>query len=122
MEPALLSLVPSVIISLLIWLLKNKDAAQSKEIEDLRTQHAKDLSEVRANLDLLFRKHDLDVVALQELRVLIASNHYERNELDKKFDKIEIAFSTGFSVLGSKFDKLAETLVSHIINEDIKRK
>ena len=77
---------------------------------------------MRANLDLLFRKHDLDVVALQELRVLIASNHYERNELDKKFDKIEIAFSTGFSVLGSKFDKLAETLVSHIINEDIKRK
>ena len=101
----------STLVGVFLWLLKNKDASQSKEIDELHQQ-----------VDALFRKHDADVAALQELRVVIASNHYERTELDRKFDKMEAAFTSGFDSLGKKFDRLAETLVNHLIHEESMKK
>jgi hypothetical protein len=101
----------STLVGVFLWLLKNKDMAQAKEINELKIQ-----------VEALFRKHDADVAALQELRVVIASNHYERTELDRKFDKMEATFAAGFNSLGKKFDELAKTLVNHLIHEDSKKR
>ena len=101
----------SSLVGVFLWLLKNKDMAQAKEITELHLQ-----------VETLFRKHDVDAAALQELRVTIASNHYERTELDRKFDKMEATFASGFDSLGKKFDKLADTLINHLVNADITKK
>jgi hypothetical protein len=74
------------------WFLRSKDEFQGKQIA------------------LLFLKHDEDAKALQELRIQIASNHYVKQELDARFDKLEAAFTSGFKGLGEKFDRLAEKL------------
>ena len=101
----------STLVGVSLWLLKNKGMAQAREINELKTQ-----------VEALFRKHDADVAALQELRVVIASNHYERTELDRKFDKMEAAFTSGFDSLGKKFDKLADTLINHLVHSDITKR
>jgi len=74
------------------WFLRSKDEFQAKQIA------------------LLFVKHDEDAKALQDLRIQIASNHYVKQELDSRFDKLEAAFKSGFNSLGDKFDRLADKL------------
>jgi hypothetical protein len=76
-----------------MWFLRSKDEFQGKQIA------------------LLFTKHDDDAKALEALRLQIASNHYVKHELDMRFDKLEAAFRSGFSDLGSKFDRLADRLI-----------
>lgn len=85
------------------WLLKNKDAAQAKQICTMEKQ-----------IELLFEKHDQDASALQDLRVQIAAKHYERPELDAKFDKLDRTFRDGFHDLGNRFDKLSDVLIQHM--------
>jgi|WetSurMetagenome_2_1015567.scaffolds.fasta_scaffold1149236_1 hypothetical protein len=65
-------------------------------------------------VDLLFRKHDEDVQALNDLKLLIASKHYERSDLDAKFDKMEETTRDGFKNMGEKFDKLSNTLLDFL--------
>ncbi len=77
------------------WFLRSKDEFQAKQIA------------------LLFVKHDEDAKALQDLRIQIASNHYVKQELDSRFDKLEAAFSAGFKTLGEKFDRLADRLAQN---------
>lgn len=90
----------SGVFTILWYLLKQKDEKQARDI------------------DLLFKKHDLDVAALQELRIQIAEGHYKKTELDYKFDRIEMTITNSFSALGTKFDKLSEVLINHIQHED----
>ena len=82
-----------VIFSVIGWFLRSKDEAQSSQIK------------------LLFEKHDADAGALQDLRIQLAREHYQKNELDARFDKLEAAFRSGFDDLGRKFDKLSEALL-----------
>lgn len=96
----LLTCVLGIVISVIGWLLRNKDAEQASSIR------------------LLFEKHDNDALALQELRVQIAAKHYERPELDAKFDRLDATFRDGFDKLGQKFDRLSDTLSGHISKED----
>jgi len=98
----LIPLVPTVIIPLLWYLLKQKDDKQQKQV------------------DILFTKHDEDAKALTDLKLKIAERHYEKNELDYKFDKLELTIKNSFDSLGIKFDKLSDVLVSHIHHEDKK--
>ena len=93
----------SLLIGLAGWLLSNKDAKQSKEI------------------DLLFKKHDEDAAALAALRLEIAKEHYLKHELDARFQSLESVFRVGMNDLGAKFDRLSGILVEHITSEDKKR-
>lgn len=79
-------------------LLQNKDSAQAKQIA------------------LLFIKHDEDAAALQLLRERIAGNHYERQTIDARFEKFEISLKDGFADLGSKLEKLTETVTQYRLN------
>jgi biopolymer transport protein ExbB/TolQ len=76
------------------WLLRMKDSAQAGQIA------------------LLFEKHDEDVKRLSDLELKIAERHYQKTELDGKFERLESSFRTGIDQLGTKFDRLAETLLS----------
>lgn len=81
------------IASVLWYLLRQKDAKQ------------------QADIDMLFKKHDEDAQRLSDLSLEIAKKHYERPELDGKFDKLESSIRDGLKELGSKFDRLAEALM-----------
>lgn len=87
----------TIIFGIISWLLNDKDSRQSKEIANL------------------WIKHDLDATALQDLRLQIAANHYERRELDSKFDRLETTFTNGFNALGEKFDRLSTVLTNHMV-------
>lgn len=90
----------SGLIGIVGWLLANKDAKQSKEI------------------DLLFKKHDEDAAALASLRLEIAKEHYLKHELDARFQSLESVFRVGMNDLGTKFDRLSEVLIGHITKEE----
>ena len=91
----ILPIAATTIISAIAWLLSRKDEAQAKQIA------------------LLFLKHDEDAKALQDLRIQIASNHYVKQELDARFDKLEAAFRDGFRELGGKLDQMIQRMPPH---------
>jgi hypothetical protein len=95
-----------VIVTVIGSLLAKKDSAQEREINDLRGAHEKQITE-------LWNMHNIDAQALQDLRIQIASNHYVKQELDVRFDKLEAAFTAGFRDLGDRFDRLAEKLTTN---------
>jgi nitrogenase molybdenum-iron protein alpha/beta subunit len=84
----LLTLLPTALVSLLWYLLKQKDEKQQAEI------------------NTLFSKHDADVIELQSLKLQIADDHYKKVELNYKFDRLETAFIEGFKSLVEKMDKI----------------
>jgi hypothetical protein len=63
---------------------------------------------------LLFKKHDEDAEALNNLKIEIAKKHYERGDLDLKFDRMEETTRIGFRDMGDKFDKLSNTLMEFV--------
>lgn len=79
--------------TVLWYLLRQKDAKQQRDI------------------DLLWEKHDDDAQRLTDLSIEIAKKHYERPELDGKFDRLETSIRDGLKELGGKFDRLAEALM-----------
>ncbi len=90
-----------LVASIVGYLLANKDKQQGDEI-----------NEIKGHITTLFTKHDLDADALQNLRVQIAAKHYERPELDAKFDKLENTVKDGFNALGVRLDKLNDALIN----------
>jgi hypothetical protein len=90
------------IATFVFWLLRNKDAVQAKQIDDL------------------IRMHNEDAKRLQDLELEIARKHYVKDELDAKFDKLEDAFKIGFELMGTKFDRLSNALMKSHIAIDVK--
>jgi len=92
----LIDIALPAVVGVVGWLLANKDAKQQEEIK------------------LLFKKHDADTEALRLLELKVAQNHYERPELDRKFDKLELAIKDGFSELGSDLREMTRALNKHL--------
>ena len=99
----IISLLGILIVPALAYLLNKKDASQEKEIVSLRE-----------TCGLLFKKHDDDAAALASLRIEIAKEHYLKHELDARFHSLETAIKESSASLGAKFDKLADTLMVHL--------
>jgi uncharacterized coiled-coil DUF342 family protein len=93
----------TVIMGLIGWLLSKKDAAQAKEIEEIRKQ-----------IELLFKKYDALEAKHQDLRELVIGKHYQRDELDMKFRELGDTFRDCFKEMGLKLDKLATVFMSHV--------
>ena len=93
-----------IVASIAGYLLSAKDKAQQEEIKSMQE-----------HIDELYAKHEVDVMALQELRIKLAGNHYEKVELDAKFDRLESTLKHGLDSLGTKFDKLGETLTTLLV-------
>jgi hypothetical protein len=90
------------VVTVVWYLLRQKDAKQAAEIKRL------------------FELHDKDSHELVELRLHIAGKHYEAKTIDEKFEKLEESVTNGFQSLGVKFDKLSNTLIDHITKENNK--
>jgi hypothetical protein len=90
---AIISGIFTVLISVIWFLLRQKDAKQAEQI------------------NALFGKHDMDAQKLQDLSLEIAKRHYERPELDSRFERLESSIKEGLKELGGKFDRLAEALM-----------
>lgn len=80
--------VNGLLIMLVAYFASRKDAAQEDQISKL------------------WGKHDDDAHQLQELRIQIAANHYQKSELDAKFEKLERAFREEIQDIGKKIDRL----------------
>lgn len=115
----------SGVFVVLWWLLRTKDEKQQQEIHDFRqeiesykvtrkieidSQFDRLWTKQRDDNAQLLAKHEVDVRELAELRERIAREHYVKQELDNKFDKLERAFTDGFKDLGVKFDRLSEVI------------
>lgn len=104
----------SVVFSIIGYFLRQKDTEQGKLIEQVRTDCSTRDAKQDSNIALLFSKHDADVSALQDLRLQIARDHYQKEELDARFTRLEAAFQKGFDDLGKKFDRLSDALMQHM--------
>ena len=82
--------VNGILVLLVAYFASRKDAAQEDQISKL------------------WGKHDEDAHQLQELRIQIAANHYQKTELDAKFEKLERAFREEIQDIGKKLDRLTE--------------
>lgn len=114
------------IFTLLWFLLRQKDDKQQKEITEIKDFHKKEIDEVkkthRDESDKLWAQvHGIekeflkllkeDSAALHELRIKIAERHYEKGELDQKFDKIEKSLESGFNKVNDSLDRLNAILL-----------
>ena len=81
------------VFTVLWWLLRQKDEKQE------------------ASIKILFEKHDEDSRRLDDLKLEIARQHYVKQELDVKFDRLDLSIKSGMHELGEKFDNLATVLI-----------
>ena len=119
----------TLLFSVIGWLLVRKDAAQQAEIASVRKAREEDqkvtqalslqlaaaletVLQVQRDSQKLFELHDKDAANLAELRLLIASEHYPKKELDVRFEKLDVTFREGFKELGDRFDRLAAALLN----------
>ncbi len=112
--------------------LSKADAAQQKEIDEIRRVVEKESTERKHSLEraveekrfaidklvadqreinaLMFNRREDDLRQLQNLEKTVASEHYKRGELDLKFDRMEAAIKAGiekgFDSLNKRFDQL----------------
>lgn len=103
MDLSTVSAVAAAALSVVAYLLKQKDEKQGKEIAEMRAA-------MDRHVELLWQKHDTDAKDLSELRLHIASQHYVKTELDARFDRMEASFNHGFHDLSGKLDKLIDAL------------
>lgn len=134
MDQYLVSMVITGVGCVVWWLLTEKDKKRGAEIADNTkaiAEHSRqckqDLLEAQKDYEhrielvwehsrnesiQLWAKHELDVRELQDLRERIAREHYVKQELDMKFDKVERAITDGLKDVSGKIDKLAEALLA----------
>jgi len=91
--------VMGIVFGVIGKLLGNKDAAQEKE-----------MIAQAAQIKLLFEKHDSDVIALNEVKMTLAGKHYERTELDIKFEKLDATIKDGFKVLSADIKEMTVSI------------
>jgi tRNA C32,U32 (ribose-2'-O)-methylase TrmJ len=95
------------IVGVIAYFLRQKDEKQQHEMEHMREMLQKQIS-------VLFVKHDEDALKLAELKERIAKEHYMKNELDNRFDRMENSFRNGFNDISGKLDKLTSVMMDHI--------
>jgi len=66
----------------------------------------------QAAIDLLFAKHDTDAKELADLKLQIASRHYEKSELDAKLDRLLTTMQESQREVTAKIDRLTEALLA----------
>lgn len=103
--------VGGVLISIIGWFLRAKDAQQEREMQQMREHYDKQIA-------ALWVKHDADASRLEELVRHIDRAHYTREELDKRFDKLETSLTAAINSVGLRIDKLHATIELHIQRDE----
>ena len=104
------------------WLLKDKDAKQSKEMDVMKAEYKQITANLEVKIDrenkILWDKHDEDAAALRKLERQLDTEHYPKREIDPKFAELNNTMKSGFAELGSQVAVLSQTLLTHFIKED----
>ncbi len=90
---AIVAVLIGAIITIIRHQLNKRDEVQEAMIKDL------------------YEKHQKDADKLVDLELKIAEKHYQKPELDQKFERLETAFNKGFDDLGKRFDRLSDALL-----------
>ena len=104
------------------YLIREKDRKREEDLRDQRLAHEKRLAEQKTAFDekfaaqdvfltKLFDLHKADADELTELRLTIAEKHYQKDELDVRFDRMEKANEKWFTKLFDKVDALSNTVL-----------
>ena len=98
------------LVSVVMWFLRNKDEQQERQLKAMELKAQADHDFQAKQIAMLFTKHDEDSHRLDQFQLQIAREHYVKQELDTRFDRLESAFARGFSDMGSKIDKLSDAI------------
>lgn len=86
-----------------------------KEVEEVKKTHRDESDKLWAQIHAVEKELSKmlkdEAAALQELRIKIAERHYEKGELDQKFDKIEKSLESGFNKVNDSLDRLNAILL-----------
>lgn len=104
------------------YLIREKDRKREEDLRDQREAHEKRLAEQKVAFDEkfatqdrflnnLFELHKTDADELTALRLTIAEKHYQKDELDIRFDRMEKANEKWFTKLFDKVDALSNTVL-----------
>jgi len=85
-----------IITGIIGWLLSRKDDQQAKE------------------LATLYRLHDEDSAKLETLQREVDREHYRKNELDSKFDKLDVSIKEGFAGLREDMKTMMASFHAHV--------
>lgn len=114
--------IVGVAVGLISWLLSNKDKQQEREMIDNRTHHDAALLDhkvqVKNDIDILHRMHKEDVAKLEDLQREVDREHYRKNELDNKFDKLDNSIQAGFAGLRSDMKEMMAVFNQHVTEEN----
>lgn len=84
------------LFTVLWYLLRQKDAKQESEINNL------------------YKLHHEDENKLHELELEIARNHYPKHELDARFSQLDATIRSGFSALSGDIKEMTKALQDHL--------
>lgn len=124
----ILEFVAPIIVLVIGALLSRRDADQQRQIDsnksevqrqisELKAQSDKDFADLQKHRDNHYRQHDEDSKALQSLREQIAREHYQKHELDQKFDKLETTTRDGLASVVSEIRQLSNAMLQHLAEE-----
>jgi hypothetical protein len=111
-----------LVIGVIGWLLSNKDKQQAKEIADNRSHHDAALLDLKLqsknDIDILHRMHKEDAAKLEELQREVDREHYRKQELDGKFDKLDNSIQDGFRGVRADMKEMMNLVHEHISEEN----
>lgn len=104
------------LLGLVGTLLRMKDSSQEKQIAELKLLAEKDIKELKENhsiqITALWKKHDDDALELRNLESHLNRNHYEKQELDRKFSSLEKTMNDGFATITSEIKALTHLILT----------
>jgi len=98
-------IIPTIVVvvtGVLGWLLARKDEQQQKDITNL------------------YQLHKEDSMKLEALQRELDREHYRKNELDSKFDRLDDSIQAGFQGIRNDVKEMLQTLHNHITAEHTK--
>ena len=98
------------VLTVMFYLLKQKDERQQKEIESLKTSFDDDVK-------VLWQRHDEDVERLRQLELAITGRYYMKEEMDIRLERLETSLTNGLDGLGQKIDLLTTALLQRSQHE-----
>lgn len=102
--------VVGFVLSVVLWLLKSKDQSQQRDIEGIGMRLDKTADGLKGSIIDLYGKHEADVARLSEVEIKLASRHYEKSELDARFDRMEHNLGARLDKIAERLDKIADKL------------
>jgi hypothetical protein len=105
----LVSSLIGILILIIGWFLRHKDATQETEIAQMKKEHKEEMQK-------LWDLHHKDASDLKDFQLKVSQEHYTINVIDQKFDRMNSVMERGFEGLGDKLDRLNTVLLGRALD------